>query len=408
MSPDAGQRFNFFPVPTDVHFGCGIVKTLPAHIEGFGARHVFVVTDPGIKSAGLLDKIEELLRGAGIECTTFDRVKADSGSRLIDECAEVLKTSGAGAVVGIGGGSSLDTAKAAAALATNPGSSLDYLGLHKLKERPLPMIAIPTTAGTGSEVTLWSVFTDETREIKVAIGSFLNYPAVALCDPELTLGLPPALTAATGMDALGHAVECFTNKACQPMSAAFALPAIEYIGRHLRTAVKNGGDPEGRYGVMLASTMAGIAMNPTRLGLAHALAMPLGSWDLRVPHGVSIAITLPVVMEFNHTAAPERFAAVARALGENVDGLSPLKAAARSVEAVRALSRDIGIPRGLGECGVFFRHLYTRPQIFRQDRDGATNIFRGIHRHALCFSTAYDILELILGYPGVLPTTNPN
>ncbi len=357
MTPSVNQTFNFFPVPTDVHFGCGVVKTLPDRIKGFGSNHAFIVTDPGLKAAGLLAMIEQLLRDAGLACTIFDRVKADSGSRLIDACTATLKSSGAGVVVGIGGGSSLDTAKAAAALATNPGSSLDYVGLHKLQQRPLPMIALPTTAGTGSEVTLWSVFTDETRDLKVAIGSFLNYPAVALCDPELTLGLPPLLTAATGVDALGHAIECFTNKACQPISASLALPAIEYIGRCLRTAVKNGGDREARYGMMLASTMAGIAMNPTRLGLAHALAMPLGSWDLRVPHGIAIAVTLPVVMEFNHTAAPERFAAVARALGEKVDGLTPLQAAARSVEAVRALSRDIDIPRGLREYGVREEHV---------------------------------------------------
>jgi alcohol dehydrogenase len=334
-----------------------VVKTLPERIQGFGVDRAFVVTDPGIKAAGILDAVERLLRDAGIPYAVFDRVKADSGSRLIDEATAALKASGAGAVVGVGGGSSLDTAKAAAALATNPGSSLDYVGLHKLRKRPLPMIAIPTTAGTGSEVTLWSVFTDESRGLKVALGSFLNYPAIALCDPDLTLGLPPSVTAASGMDALGHAVECYTNKACQPISAALALPAIELIGRHLRRAVKDGQDGEARYGMLLASTMAGIAMNPTRLGLAHALAMPLGSWDLRVPHGIAIAVTLPVVMEFNHVAAPERYARVARALGEDVHGLTPLAAAARSVAAVRSLLRDIGIPRGLGECGVREEHV---------------------------------------------------
>jgi alcohol dehydrogenase len=357
MSSDLRPPFNFFPVPTDIHFGHGVVKTLPERIQGFGVDRAFVVTDPGIKAAGILDAVERLLRDAGIPYAVFDRVKADSGSRLIDEATAALKASGAGAVVGVGGGSSLDTAKAAAALATNPGSSLDYVGLHKLRKRPLPMIAIPTTAGTGSEVTLWSVFTDESRGLKVALGSFLNYPAIALCDPDLTLGLPPSVTAASGMDALGHAVECYTNKACQPISAALALPAIELIGRHLRRAVKDGQDGEARYGMLLASTMAGIAMNPTRLGLAHALAMPLGSWDLRVPHGIAIAVTLPVVMEFNHVAAPERYARVARALGEDVHGLTPLAAAARSVAAVRSLLRDIGIPRGLGECGVREEHV---------------------------------------------------
>lgn len=352
MPFDLNQTFNFFPVPTDIHFGNGILDTLPQHLESFGARSVFLVTDPGIKSAGLLARVEGLLEKSGFSVTAFDRVKPDSGSRLIDEATAELKASGANAVVGIGGGSSLDTAKATASLATNEGSSLDYIGLHKLKNRPLPMIAIPTTSGTGSEVTLWSVFTDEGNDVKVAIGSFLNYPAIALCDPELTIGLPAKFTAATGMDALAHAIECYTNKACQPISAALALQAVELAGKSLRRAVANGNDLDARYGMMLASTMAGIAMNPTRLGLAHALAMPLGSWDLKVPHGISIAITLPVVMKFNHAAAPERYAAVAKALGEKTEELSEIEAAARSVSAVRELAKDIGIPDGLGALGV--------------------------------------------------------
>ncbi len=354
---DAAQSFNFFPVPTDIHFGVGIVESLPERVRSFDTDHVFIVTDPGLRKAGVLARIEEILNAADVRTTVMDGVKPDSGSGLIDETTGLLKESGAGVVVGVGGGSSLDTAKAAAALATHPGSALDYTGLHKLKHRSLPVIAVPTTSGTGSEVTLWSVFTDESRDVKVAIGSFLNYPAVALCDPELTTGLPAHLTAATGMDALAHAVECYTNKACQPISASLALTAIELIGRHLRTAVRAGSDVEARYGMQLASTMAGIAMNPTRLGLAHALAMPLGSWDLRVPHGVGIGVTLPHVMAFNHTAAPERFAAVARALGEDVDGVAADEAAARSVEAVRVLSRDIGIPDGLGSFGVREEHV---------------------------------------------------
>jgi len=260
-------------------------------------------------------------------------------------------------VVGIGGGSSLDTAKAVAALATNAGSALDYAGLNKVRNRPLPMIAAPTTSGTGSEVTLWSVFTDDTRAVKVAIGGVLIYPSVALCDPELTLELPAALTAATGMDALAHAIESYTNNNCQPISGALAVEAIRLIGQNLRSAVLNGRDSRSRYGMMLASTMAGIAMNPTRLGLAHALAMPLGSWDLRVPHGVVLAVTLPYVMEFNYVAEPERFVDVARALGESVDGLPRLAAAARAVSAVRDLARDIGIPRGLSEFGVREDHI---------------------------------------------------
>jgi alcohol dehydrogenase len=230
------------------------------------------------------------------------------------------------------------------------------------------MIAVPTTAGTGSEVTLWSVFTDEASALKVAIGSTLIYPTVALCDPDLTLGLPPLLTAATGMDALAHAVECYTNNACQPISASLALGAIELVGRHLRSAVLNGRNRQSRYGMMLAATMAGIAMNPTRLGLAHALAMPLGSWDLHVPHGVVLAVTLPMVMEFNYVAEPDRFVDVARALGEHVDHLTRLEAAARAVSAVRELARDVGIPKSLSEYGV--REEHVRPVVEEAMKSG--------------------------------------
>jgi alcohol dehydrogenase len=368
MNVNVAQTFNFLPVPTDIYFGCGVLRDLPERIRSVGGARPFLVTDPGVCAAGILDEVGSVLKKADMEFTLCDRVKPDSGSSLIDETASELRRSGSDVVVGIGGGSSLDTAKAVAALATNPGSARDYVGLHKVRNRPMPAIAIPTTAGTGSEVTLWSVFTDETRSVKVAIGGVMLYPAVALCDPDLTLGLPPLLTAATGMDALAHAIECYTNNACQPISAALAIRAIELIGRHLRSAVLNGRNRESRYGIMLAATMAGIAMNPTRLGLAHALAMPLGSWDLRIPHGIVLAVTLPAVMEFNHLAEPDRFAEVARALGESVDSLSRLDAAARAVDAVRSLARDIGIPRGLGEYGL--REDHVRPVVDEAMKSG--------------------------------------
>lgn len=368
MNVDVTQSFNFLPVPTDIHFGSGMLRNLPERLKSVGATKTLVVTDPGVRAAGILDRVTRVLQDGACQFTVWDRVKADSGSTLIDETVAELQRNACDAVVGVGGGSSLDTAKAVAALATNAGPALDYIGLHKVRNRPLPMIAIPTTAGTGSEVTLWSVFTDDTRAVKVAIGGTMIYPAVALCDPELTLDLPPMLTAATGMDALAHAVECYTNNACQPLSGSLALQAIELIGRHLRSAVLNGRNLQSRYGIMLAATMAGIAMNSTRLGLAHALAMPLGSWDLRVPHGVVLAVTLPVVMEFNHLAEPDRFADVARALGEDVSRDSRLDAAGRAVAAVRNLARDIGIPAGLSGFG--FREEHIAPVVEEAMRSG--------------------------------------
>jgi alcohol dehydrogenase class IV len=357
MDLNVAQSFNFTPMATDIHFGCGMLRSLPERLKSAGAAKTLIVTDPGVRAAGILDRVTGILEDAACKFAVWDSVKPDSGSTLIDETVAELRRTACDAVIGVGGGSSLDTAKAVAALATNPGPALSYVGLHKVRNPPLPMIAIPTTAGTGSEVTLWSVFTDDTRAVKVAIGGTLLFPAVALCDPELTLNLPPMLTGATGMDALAHAVECYTNNACQPISAALALHAIELIGRHLRSAALNGRNLQSRYGMMMAATMAGIAMNSTRLGLAHALAMPLGSWDLRVPHGVVLAVTLPAVMEFNHLAEPGRFADVARALGEDIGGLSALEGAARAVAAVRNLARDVGIPSGLSGFGFREEHI---------------------------------------------------
>jgi alcohol dehydrogenase class IV len=357
MNLQPAQCFNFLPIPTDVHFGFGASRTLPTHVRSAGGRKVFVVTDPGVRGAGIVDGITSLLEQGSIDFVVYDQVTADSGSTLIRDAVEQLKSSNADVVVGIGGGSALDTAKAVAALATNPGAPLDYVGLHKVRTRPLPTIAIPTTAGTGSEVSLWAVFTDDDRKLKVAIGGVLMYPAVALCDPDLTLDLPPSLTASTGMDALAHAVECCTNKACQPISAALALKAIELIAVHLRRAALDGHDREARYAMLLASTMAGMAMNPTRLGLAHALAMPLGSWDLKIPHSVAIAVTLPLVMQFNAEAAPERFVDVALALGEPVAGCSKSDAAGRAAWAVSGLADAIGIPKGLSGHGLRLEHV---------------------------------------------------
>ena len=349
---NAGQRFNFLPIPTDIHFGAGVLRSLSERLRSFHAGRVFLVTDPGIRAAGILQRVLAILSETEIKCEVFDGVQPDSGSDLIAEAARQLRQNGFEAVVGIGGGSALDTAKAVAMLATNPGSILDYVGLNRVKHRLIPLVAIPTTAGTGSEVSLWSVFTNNSTNLKVAVGSVYLYPAVALCDPELTLDLPPGLTAATGMDALAHGIECYTNKACQPISASLALSAIELIGKNLRGAVLSGRNHDSRYAMLLASTMAGMAMNPTRLGLAHALAMPLGSWDLHIPHGIAVAVTLTRVMRFNRMAAPERFAGVARALGEQVDQLSLDDAAERAVIAVETLAKDIGIPRGLALCGL--------------------------------------------------------
>jgi alcohol dehydrogenase len=349
--------FRFLPLPTEIQFGRGIVSTLPERLRALGCKRPMVVTDAGMRAAGAVEKIERILASAGLQAPVYDGVTADSGTGLIAEAVQQAKQTDADVIVGLGGGSSLDTAKAVAAMVINSGSILDYTGIDRVPRKGIPVVAIPTAAGTGSEVTFWSVFLDDATKLKVAVGGVLLFPDAAICDPELTSTLPPPATAATGMDALGHAIECYVNDACQPISAALALHAIELIGQHLRSAVLNGRQLEARYGMMLASTMAGIAMNSTRLGLAHALAMPLGSYELRIPHGLAVGITLPVVMKFNHVARFDRYAVVARALGESVDHLSESEAAARSFAAVSKLAQDIGVPAGLSDVGLREEHI---------------------------------------------------
>ena len=349
---DATQVFEFRPLPTHIVFGNGTVERVGRWVKELGGSRALVVTDRGVVDAGIAERVSASLEAAGVEFRIFDQVTPDSGTGICEAAFRLLTEMRAEVVVGVGGGSALDTAKAVALMPTNPGPLMQYEGLGLVRHAPLPVVAVPTTAGTGSEVSLWAVIMNDQEQRKASIGSTLLYPRVAICDPELTLTLPPLLTAATGMDALTHAIETYINNACQPISAALALEAIRLIGRHLRTAVTNGRLLSSRYAMMLAATLAGMAMNSTRLGAAHALAMPLGSWHLRVPHGLANAILLPHVMMFNLVAAVPRFADVARALGEPTEGLSERAAAERAVEAVRRLNADIGITGGLSQFGV--------------------------------------------------------
>ena len=326
---DQKQSFDFPAVHTRVIFGYGTLGQLPALVKERGGGKVLVVSDPGVVKAGVVEKVTTVLKGGGIPHAVFGEVPQDSSTKMIARALELLKAESCRVVVGVGGGSSLDAAKAVAFAATNPPPITQYAGLNKLTTPGLPMIAIPTTAGTGSEVSYWSVMTDDETKMKTSVGGDLVFPSVALCDPELTIALPPAITASTGMDALAHAIESFTNKSYQPISEALTLRAAELIGKYLVRAVKDGTDREARYGMLLGSTLAGIGMNPTRLGIVHALAMPLGSWDIKIPHGTGIAVLFPRVMDFNLSANPEGYARVALALGVATAGLSEAEARGR-------------------------------------------------------------------------------
>jgi alcohol dehydrogenase len=239
----------------------------------------------------------------------------------------------------------------------NEGHIRDYAGQNLVPNPGVPMIGLPTTAGTGSEVTIWSVISEKEEKVKYGVGSPYMTATIAMCDPELTLTLPPHITASTGIDALAHALESYVNKTTQPISEALSIRAMELIAKSLRTAVVAGENLQARSDMLLASLSAALAFNPTRLGLAHALVMPIGA-NYKIPHSVGVAILLPEVMHYNLIGNLQKFAKIARIFGENTEGLSLRDAAELSVKAIRQLSEDVGIPDGMARYGVEEERLY--------------------------------------------------
>lgn len=340
-----------YHIPTQIEFGNGAIARLPEFVKALGGSRVLVVGDPGVQRVGLIDRVQAILTGASIFNAVYADVESDPATRSVDEGTVHGKANGCDLVVGIGGGSALDTAKAIGLMLVNDGNIKDYVGIGKVPRAGAPVIAVPTTAGTGSELTIWSVLSDKVAKAKISVGSVLNCPAIALLDPELTLSLPPQITAATGMDALTHALESYVNTATQPISEAMSDQAMTLIARSLRKAVADGSDVEARGDMLLASTIAAMAFNSTRLGLVHAFAMPLGA-KFGIPHGLVNAIMLPGVMRFNHLANPRKFARIAEIFGEKTASLPVEEVAALSVSAIEKLKLDVGITAKLSNFGV--------------------------------------------------------
>ena len=341
---DPDRTVNYV-LPTEILFGDGVIEQLGSRMAAMGLSRPLVVTDGGVRAAGIVDPVLDSLSRAGLESPVYDGVRSDPTTDVVVEARDLLREGGHDSVIGVGGGSPMDVAKAAAALLTNPGSPADYVGREKLGADPVPIVAVPTTAGTGSEVTMWSVLTDSASGNKVSIGSVRIMPRLAVLDPNLTLGLPPAITAATGMDALSHAVESYGSVWNHAIAEGLSLRATELIGGHLRRAVSDGSDIEARRAMLMASLVAELAANSTRLGLAHALAIPLGARH-HVPHGLANALLLPHVVSFNEAAAPDRYANVRGLLAP--DGGTGEGAG----EAIARLNRDIGIEDRLANWGV--------------------------------------------------------
>jgi alcohol dehydrogenase len=282
------------------------------------------------------------------------------------------KENGCDLIVSLGGGSAHDCGKGIGIVATNGGNIRDYEGVDQSSKAMPPFIAVNTTAGTASEMTRFCIITDTSRKVKMAIVDWRVTPNVAIDDPLLMVGMPPALTAATGMDALTHAVEAYVSTIATPVTDACALKAIELVAENLRAAVANGQDMEARDKMCYAQYLAGMAFNNASLGHVHAMAHQLGGfYDL--PHGVCNAILLPHVERFNMIAKMDRFVDIAVAMGENVDGLSVRAAAEKALEAIKTLSTDIGIPAGLSQLGVKEQDLKTMAENAQKDACGLTN-----------------------------------
>jgi alcohol dehydrogenase class IV len=347
--------------PGQTHFGFGAVDLLGREGQSLSARRVFILADPGVIAANLLAPITASLEAAKLPYVIYDRVEANPSIASVDAAAAAFRESGADLLVGVGGGSSLDTAKAVKLLAGGPAkaSIWEYALMLGEERRPYPRstqmppyIAIPTTAGTGAEVTPWAVITHPEKQLKFGIGNHLTIPNTALVDPQLTLTLSPRLTAATGMDALAHLIEAYVSTNHNPILDPMILYGIELIGRNVRTTVTNGSDRAARQAMLQASLIGGIAISSKWLGACHSLAHPLSSLA-HLHHGLACAMMLPHQMAYSLSGAPEKYAAVGRALdsAHAPDGDIDQQAQ-HAVEAVQALSADLGLPARLREVDV--------------------------------------------------------
>jgi alcohol dehydrogenase len=332
-------------------FGRGSLLTLVTQVKDLQAKNPLVVIDKNLVQTGLLDQITKVLIPGGIKFSVFDKVVPEPPIELADEGAKLAVKNKCDIVIGVGGGSAMDVAKAIAVLAANKASAVDYLGLNKVPGPGLPKIMIPTTAGTGSEVTFTAVFVRKNLKKKEGMNSPYLYPELALLDPELTLTLPPVPTAQTGLDALCHAIESYTSVNASPMSEMFSLEAIALIAENLRTCVHDGKNIEARERMLLGSLYAGIGLANAGVTAVHSLSYPLGG-QYGVGHGLANTMMLPAVMAFNLPAALEKFTDIAEAMGENVEGLPVREAAYLALDAVESLIEDCGIHETLAQFGI--------------------------------------------------------
>lgn len=336
------KNFSFLSVQ-EAQFGFGAIELAGDSCEKLDLKKVLVVSDNFMVSSGVVDRFGTLLKAKGIDYQVFSEFEVSPSITQVENAANVMKHNDLQGVIGLGGGSSLDTAKAISILVNNPVPISQYFGINKIPKKGCPMIMIPTTAGTGSEVSDACIIRDDKTQIKSGLRSKYLIADIALVDPDLTVSMPARLTASTGMDALTHCVEGYVSNGASIMTRLYHREAIRLIFKYLRNAVANGNDREARYFVMLGAMYAGWAMSVASLGACHAMAYPIEG-KYHASHGDANASLLPAVMEYNALGNLEMFKEMAIAMGENVDGLNSREAALKAVNAVKIIKKDIGIP----------------------------------------------------------------
>jgi alcohol dehydrogenase class IV len=345
------EKLSLFRTTKRILFGLGAVEKTGTEAQLFKAKKVLIITDPGVIQAGLLENIEKPLQSVGLPYVVFDGVEPDPRIEVVEKSVEKAKKEGIDLIIGFGGGSSLDIAKVTSILITNPGKIDRFFGVDLVPAPGIPVILIPTTAGTGSEVTPIAILSDTKEKLKKGIVSPTLFPEVAIVDPKLTIGLPPSVTALTGMDALTHAIEAYYSINATNLSDLLAFRAMELISRNLRMAYAHGENLAARSNMMEGSLLAGIAFANAGVGAVHAFAYPLGG-EFHLAHGLTNTLMLPYVMRYNILGCPSKFAQMAKAFGEKVEGISELVGAEIAVRSIERLSDDLRVPRRLRDVGI--------------------------------------------------------
>ncbi|SHH55049.1 L-threonine dehydrogenase [Tepidibacter thalassicus] len=361
-----------FYMPSINLMGPGSLKDAGEEISSLGLKKALIVTDKILVEIGLVNELTSVLNDKNIEYVIFDKTQPNPTVKNVEDGLKLLKENDCDFIISFGGGSPHDCAKGIGIVASNGGSIKDYEGVNKSTKAMMPLVAINTTAGTASEMTRFCIITDEERHVKMAIVDYHTTPTIAVNDPLLMINMPKSLTAATGMDALTHAIEAYVSTEATPITDACALMSIQLISKYLREAVNNGQNKEARDKMAYAEFLAGMAFNNASLGYVHAMAHQLGGfYDL--PHGVCNAVLLPHVQKYNAKVVPERFIDIAKAMGENTDNITPQEACEKAINAIKKLSSDIGIPSGLKELGVKEEDLKTLAENALKDACGLTN-----------------------------------